>query len=182
MGGEKMTEKEEKKEIEVKASEERIIEPWYPSDIFRAFDDVWDGFRRDFTRPWRPWRLRGRPWWRRPFGAMVPRREACVDLADLEKEFQVYAEIPGIPKDKIDITVTKDSIEISGKSKVEKREEKKGYVVRERGYSQIYRRISFPEEVLPDKVTATIKDGLLDIRVPKKMPTPKLKKHKVEIK
>jgi len=109
-------------------------------------------------------------------------REACVDLVDSGKEFEVCAEVPGIPKDKIDVTITKDSIEISGKAEVEKKEKEKGYVVRERAYSQIYRRMSFPEEVVPEKAVATLKHGLLEIKIPKKTPTPEVKKHKVEIK
>ena len=52
------------------------------------------------------------------------------------------AEVPGIPKDELDITITKDSIEISGKAEVERRAEDKGSVVRERGYSEIYRQIA----------------------------------------
>jgi HSP20 family protein len=178
-----VSEEEKKEDIEVKEDEARAIEPWYPSDIFRAFDDMWEGFRRDFLRPWRPWRLWGRPRWLapRPRG-MLARREAYVDLVDKGKEFQVCAEVPGIPKDKINITVTKDSIEVSGKAEVERREAEKGFVVRERGYSEIYRRMAFPEEVVPDKVEAILKEGLLEIRVPKKTPTPEVKKHKIKIK
>jgi len=109
-------------------------------------------------------------------------RAACTDLIDTGKEYQVCAEVPGIPKDKINVTITKDSIEISGKAEIERREEEKGYVVRERGYSEIHRRMAFPEEVVPEKAEATLKQGLLEIKVPKKTPTPKVTKHKVEIK
>lgn len=179
----KVSEEERKEKVEVKEPEERAIERWYPSDVFRAFDEMWSGFRRDLLRPWRSWRFWGRPWWRGPRPSrMMLRREACVDLVDAGKEFQVCAEVPGIPKDKIDVTITEDSIEISGKAEVERREEEKGFVVRERGYSQIHRSMSFPEEVVPDKAEATLKDGLLEIKIPKKTPTPEIKKHKVEIK
>jgi len=177
-----VSEKEKKEKVEVKEPEERAIEPWRSGDIFQAFDEMWDDFRRDFLRPWRPWRLRGSPWWRRPFTAVVPRREACVDLVDAGKEYNVCAEVPGIPKEKIDVTITKDTIEISGRAEVERKEEEKGFVVRERGYSEIYRRMSFPEEVLPNKAEATLNKGLLEIKIPKKTPTPEVKKHKVEIK
>ena len=105
-----------------------------------------------------------------------------MDLIDTGKEFQVHAEVPGIPKDKIDITVTKDSIEISAKTEVERKEEEKGFVVKERGYSEIYRKQSFPEEVLPEKAEATVKNGVLEIKIPKKSPTPEIKKHKLSIK
>jgi HSP20 family molecular chaperone IbpA len=55
-------------------------------------------------------------------------------------------------------------------------------VFRERGYSSFYKRIVFPEEVVPEKAESTVKDGVLQIDVPKKTPTPKPKKHKVAVK
>lgn len=177
-----MSENEKKDKVEVKDPEERVIAPWRPNDIFQAFDEMWTDFRRDFIRPWRPLDYRWRPLKRRGMPTEIMPREACADLIDAGNEYHVCAEIPGIPKDRLDVTITKDGIEISGKAEVERREEDKGYVVRERGYSEIYKRIVFPEEAIPEKAEATLKDGLLKIRIPKKTPTPEAKKHKVEIK
>jgi HSP20 family protein len=111
-----------------------------------------------------------------------PVREAYSDLIDAGSKYLVHAEVPGIPKNKIDITVTKDNIEISAETEVAKEEKEKNFVVRKRGYSTIYKRLSFPEEVIPDKVEAALKDGLLEVSVPKKTPTPEPQKHKVELK
>ena len=58
------------------------------------------------------------------------------------------------------------------------REEEKGFVVRERGYSEICKKMSFPEEVIPEKAGGTQKDSLFEIRIPKKTSTPEVKKHK----
>jgi HSP20 family protein len=179
-----VSEKEKKEKIEVKEPQGRAIEPWRPSDVSQAFDEMWDDFRRDFFRPWepwRPWRAWGRPWRRRRLSDIIP-REACTDLVDTGNAYQVCAEVPGIPKEQLDVTITKDSIEISGKAEVKRKEEDKGYIVRERGYTEIHRQIAFPEEVRPEQAEATLKQGLLEITVPKKTPTPKAKKHKVEIK
>ena len=181
MAAVKMSEKKKKEKVEEKEPEERAIELWRSSDIFQAFDEMWEDFRRDFLRSWRPWSFR-RPLRSRSSREITPRRDACVDLLDMGKEYQVCAEVPGIPKEKIDVTITKDSIEISGKAKIERKEEEKGYVVQERGYSEIYRNLSFPEEVLPEKAQATLNKGLLEIKIPKKTPTLDVKKHKVEIK
>lgn len=173
---------EKKKEIEVKEPEKTPITPWRPGDVFQAFDEMWNDFRRDFLVPWRPWRRWIQPWRRTVSPLIIVPREACVDLVDMEKEYKVCAEVPGIPKDKIDVTITTDGIEISGKAEVEKQEEEQGYVVRERGYSEVYKKLSFPEEVAPEKATATLKDGVLEVKIPKKTPAPKAKKHKVKIK
>ena len=177
-----MSKKDEKEKVEVKQPEETAIAPRYPGDIFQAFDEMWEDFRRDFLWLWRPLGVWGRLGRRgaRP-AALVP-RAACTDLIDTGNAYQVCAEVPGIPKDKLDITVTKDEIEISGKAEIERTEDAKGYVVRERGYSEIHRRMAFPEEVVPENAEATLQHGLLEITVPKKMPTPEVKKHKVEVK
>ena len=103
------------------------------------------------------------------------------DLIDTGKEYRLCAEIPGIPKDKIDINVDGDSIEISAEAQTESEEEKKGYVGRERTYSKFYRSMNFPEQVIPEKAQATLENGILDIIVPKRVPT-EAKKRKVKIK
>jgi HSP20 family protein len=109
-------------------------------------------------------------------------REAYADLVDEGNKFLVRAEIPGVPRDKIDVSVTKDGIEISGETGAEREEKEKNFIVRERSYSSIYRSLAFPEEVIPEKAESKVKDGVLEVSVPKKTPVPPAKKHKVEVK
>jgi len=94
----------------------------------------------------------------------------------------VHAELPGVAKDKIDVALTKDSIEISAETEVEKESKEKNFVVRDRAYSHIYKQLSFPQEVIPEQAESTFKDGLLEVCVPKKTLAPAPKKHKVTVK
>jgi HSP20 family protein len=171
----------EKKEIvSAKAQKEIVPKKHVPAThVLAAFDDLLDDFNRRFRESiWAPWE------WE-PLEAYVtefPAREAFADLVDNGDKFVVSAEVPGIPKDKIDVNVTKDDVEISGEAGTEKEEKKKGYVFRERGYSSFYKRIVFPEEVVPEKAESTVKDGVLEVDVPKKTPTAEPKKHKVAVK
>jgi len=147
--------------------------------VLATFDDLLDDFNRRFRESiWEPWE------WEPivPDVAEFPVREAFADLEDAGSKFVVRAEVPGIPKDKINVNVTKDDVEISGEAGTAKEEKKKGYVFRERGYSSFYKRIVFPEEVVPEKAESTVKDGLLEVDVPKKKPTSEPKKHKVAVK
>lgn len=147
--------------------------------VLATFDDLLDDFNRRFRESiWAPWD------WEpiEPYMAEFPVREAFADLEDAGNKFIVHAEVPGIPKDKIDVNVTKDDVEISAEAGTEKEEKKKGYVFRERGYSSFYKRIVFPAEVVPEKAESTVKDGVLEVNVPKKTPTPEPKKHKVTVK
>lgn len=166
------------KKVPVKA--ERAIKPRRPTNtnVLATFDNLLDDFRRNFRENvWNPWE-----WAIEPYDVEFPVRAAYADLVDEGKKFLVRAEVPGIPKDKLDVTVTKDGIEISGEAGGEKEEKDKSYVVRERSYSSIFKNIAFPEEVIPEKAECTLKDGLLEVSIPKKTPTPPTKKHKIEVK
>jgi HSP20 family protein len=178
-GGEFLVKKKNK--VSVKKSEDRTGElvPWR-SEIVREMDRMIEDLRKNFDQMLAPMRGGGfRPWFPR-FG-LPEVREPCADLVDRGEDYLVCAEIPGIPKEDLEVTVTPRGIEISGEASTDVEEKKEGFVRRERGYSRIHRSLTFPEEVLPDKVEATLKDGLLEITLPKKTP-PKVAKHKVEIK
>ncbi|MCS7116294.1 MAG: Hsp20/alpha crystallin family protein [Nitrososphaerota archaeon] len=175
-----MSEEEERKKVPIK--KEGITAPGRPTplDMFEAFDDLLEDFRRtfrSFVRPWKPWRWSALE----RFMPELPTREAYADIIDTGKEFHVCVEMPGIPKDKIDITVTKDGIEIFAETEAEKEEKEKNFIHRERSYSRIYKKLTFPEEVIPEEAEATLKNGLLEVRIPKKVPK-EVKKYKVEIK
>jgi HSP20 family protein len=144
--------------------------------VLTTFDDLVDDFRRNFIESV------AYPFEWVSLEPVVPVREATVDLVDEGNRFVVHAELPGVTKDKIDVALTSGGIEISAETDVEKEDKEKNYVVRERAYSHVYKQLSFPEEVIPEKAESTFKDGLLEVCVPKKTVAPAPKKHKVEVK
>jgi HSP20 family protein len=91
----------------------------------------------------------------------------------------VHAELPGVAKDKIDVALTEDGIEISAETDVQNENKGKNFVMRERFYSHVYKQLSFPEKVIPEKAESTYKNGLLEVCIPKKTIAPAPKKHKV---
>jgi HSP20 family molecular chaperone IbpA len=145
--------------------------------VLTTFEDLMDTFRNNFiesiTFPYN-WGVNLEP--------VAPVREATVDLLDVGNQFIVNAELPGVAKDKIDVAVTKDGIEISAETDVEKENQEKNYVVRERAYTHMYKQLSFPQEVIPEKAESTFRDGLLSVCIPKKTIAPAPKKHKVPVK
>jgi len=144
--------------------------------VLTTFDDLMDNFRRNFIESiafpvdW----ISLEP--------IVPVREATVDLVDEGNRFVVHAELPGVAKDKIDVSLTNDGIEISAETDVERKDKERNFVVRERLYSHVYKQLSFPEQVIPEKAESTFRDGLLEVCVPKKTIAPAPKKHKVAVK
>jgi HSP20 family protein len=177
----------EEKKIPVKTAKapirtERAMKPRSPlpsTHLLATLDDILEAFRRRFRESlWTPWEWADLE----PYRVEFPIREAYTDLVDEGNQYTVRAEVPGIPKDKIDVTVTKDGIEISGQTGAEREGTERNFVVRERSYSSVYKRLAFPEEVIPEKADAKIKDGVLEVSIPKKTPTPGVTKHKVEVK
>ncbi len=144
--------------------------------VLTTFDDLMDNFRRNFIESI------AFPFEWISLEPVVPVREATVDLVDEGNKFVVHAELPGVAKDKIDVALTKDGIEISAETDVETEDKGKNFVVRERVYSHIYKQLSFPEEVIPEKAESTFRDGLLEVCIPKKTIAPAPKKHKVAVK
>ena len=153
------------------------IEPWSPSDLASSFEDLW----RDFYRGFGPWSLA--PWHTRSL--LRPGKEweytPLVDLLDEGDKFIIRADMPGFSKDNVNIEVTEDSIELSGEVEKEEKSEKEKYRRYERSYSSFSRSIRFPEKVKPKMASASLKNGVLEVSVPKLEPVERGEKHKVEI-
>lgn len=79
----------------------------------------------------------------------------------------VKAELLGMKKEDIDVSLTDNTITVSGEKRKEEKVEKKDYYRLERSYGSFSRSFSLPAEVRTEKVTAKFKDGILEIRIPK---------------
>ena len=106
-----------------------------------------------------------------------------VDLIDEGDRYLVHAELPGFSKDQVDVQINKDGLLIRAetKSDTEKKEGRR-YLHRERAYSAFERVIEFPEEINPQKVEGSMKDGVLQLTISKKEPNPEERLTKVELK
>jgi HSP20 family protein len=177
----KPAEGEETKETEVavtkkkasaaKKPEEKTTEitPTAPTNLWRAFDDVFERFRSDFEDILFP------SYWDKTFALLPETRVPSVDLEDREKDYLLKAEMPGFKKEDIEIEVKEDSVEITGTAgwKYDKKEQ--AYICKERACESFYRMVNLPEEIKVDDVTANLSDGVLEIALPKKAPKQKRK-------
>ena len=79
----------------------------------------------------------------------------------------IRAELPGIdPEKDVDLTVADGMLRISAERRIEDRTEDKGYLRHELRYGSMSRTLPLPEGVAESDITATYKDGILEIRVP----------------
>jgi HSP20 family protein len=148
-------------------------------ELSRGFDDMFKEFRRSFDdlmTPFFPLATEIEQ------AAALPVRYAPLDLVDNGNSYTVIAELPGFTKDMVSVEVTKEGVSISAECKEEKEDKKKSYLHRERAYSAMQRYITFPEEVAPANAEGSMKEGVLELKIPKREPKPEEKPKKVELK
>ena len=90
-----------------------------------------------------------------------------IDIKEKEGELIVNADMPGVEKEDITINIRGDTLEISAEKKMEKEEKEEGYIRRERRYTKFYRAVPLPAKVNKDTVKASLKNGVLQIELPK---------------
>ena len=92
-----------------------------------------------------------------------------LDMFEENDELVIKAEMPGIRKKDLDISLDGDVLTLKAEKKEEKEEGEKGttHYTRERRFGQYVRSILLPTRVDAEKVAATLKKGLLEIRLPK---------------
>ena len=102
-----------------------------------------------------------------------------VEVYETPNEFVVKVELPGVKKEDVDIVVRDNYLVIKAEKKEEVEEERQHIHLRERVYGKFERVIPLPPDLDTDNAKASFKDGVLEIRIPKKAAT-KEKKISIE--
>jgi HSP20 family protein len=154
--------KETKSRAPVKTGE---IEKAAPARVSGPFEETERLFDQFFGRRWlAPWRL-DLP---RFADFEVPElRMPKVDVIDRENEVVVKAEVPGVDKKDLDVSVAEDSVTIKGTTSHEEKEEKGDYYRCEMRRGAFARTVALPSAVDGDKAKASFKDGVLELVLPK---------------
>lgn len=127
---------------------EREVEHWF------------DDFRRRFGLP----SMRDEGWW--PFGARTSGWGA-LDVFDQDGEIVVKADLPGVAKDDLEVTLTGNRVTVRAHKKHESEVKEEQYFRSERTFGEVTRSVELPGEVDPEKVKASFQDGVLEIRLAK---------------
>ena len=137
--------------------------------VSQRIDTIFDNFRDELERTMR-WPLSFD--WEFPtlFDEKENRKALC-DLIDKGDKYEVQLEMPGIDKKNIDIKASMNRIEVSAKQSEKVEEKDKNYIYNERSFKSVYRVIPLAEEVVESKISAKLNDGILEIDLPKKVPT-----------
>jgi len=91
-----------------------------------------------------------------------------VDVSETENEIVVRADLPGISKEEVFVNATENTITIEAKHKEKREEGEERYYIMERKFGVLRRVITLPAEVNPERARAKMKDGVLEVILPKK--------------
>jgi HSP20 family protein len=144
------------------------ISPWRP---FRELERM----RREMDRLWDSL-VEGRPGRRvEEMGEWLP----SLDVSETKNDLLVKAELPGLDPKEIDISVANGILTIKGEKKQEKEEKEENYHLVERSYGSFVRSVQLPKDVQSDNISASFKNGILKITLPK---SEESKKKEIKIK
>lgn len=91
-----------------------------------------------------------------------------MNITESDDALSVQAEVPGFNADELEVSLESQRLMISGKKETSKEDKKKGKTIyKERCSTELLRIIDLPAEVDPTKTTATLKNGVLELSMPK---------------
>jgi len=179
----KKKEKTTNEKKEDKKSRELTVRRENPFSLFQEMDQMFDSLQNAFFDDWWPFSRRKY----KPLSLIIRDdepifRTPLANISESDKDFEISAELPGLEKGDIELSIQNGRLEIKGEHKEEKKEQKEGQLVRREFHSSsYYRAFNLPEHIDESKINANLEKGILKIKIPKVEP-PKPEKKKIEIK
>ncbi len=99
-------------------------------------------------------------------GAATAAMAPAVNTFIKDNVYYLQAELPGVVKDDLDISIEENMLVIKGERKETQEKEERDYLLKESRYGSFVRRMTLPDGVNTDKVHATCEDGMLEISMP----------------
>ncbi len=104
----------------------------------------------------------------------------AVDVYETDDEVVVKAQLPGVKKEDVDVSIADNAITIRAETRREEEVEEEDYFRRELRYGTWARRLPLPTQIDEEQVTAKLSDGVLEVRA-KKVEQPEEGGKKVEV-
>lgn len=180
---EKEIKTEETPKDEEKGREIIVRRRYHPLSMFREMDRFFSDITRWFDDMfWRPSRFFDfEPFSLKVFDDSYFFRTPLANVSEDDEGYHMTAELPGLEKGDLEITIHDGTLEIKGERKEEREEKKEGYVRKEYSSSSYYRSFRLPENVDEENIDATLDKGVLKLDLPKRELEEKEKK-KIEVK
>ena len=111
-------------------------------------------------------------------GSSVVEWVPAVDIREEDSRFVLRADLPGVEPKDIEVTMEDGVLTLRGKRELEEREEREGYRRVERVSGQFFRRFTLPDTANTDAISATSKQGVLEVSIPKQ---PKVQPRRISV-
>lgn len=133
----------------------------------RPFEEMERMYESIFPQGWlnpTQWEM---PSWARPSRPFFTHRMPAIDMVDREDEVIVSVEVPGVRKEDLSISVTDSTLTVRGKTERREEEKREDYFYHELSCGEFTRTLHLPVGIDSKKVDARLKDGMLEIHLPK---------------
>ncbi|HEV2389210.1 MAG TPA: Hsp20/alpha crystallin family protein [Nitrososphaerales archaeon] len=133
--------------------------------FFRPFDEFFQPFFPQTTDT--------------PLSRRESLRQPILDIQDRGDHFSVTAELPGFTKDQVQVKVDSNGLELRAEKTETTKGEKGAHQESSRSY---YQYLSLPDQVIADKIDGTMKNGILELKLPKRVSKLKDTSRRVDLK
>ena len=130
-----------------------------------GFPSIFEEFMRPFDRFMEPFF----PDSMRSFWAEMGGKEPIVDFQDRGDHYMLTAELPGFEKKDVEVRIDSHTLELKAEKSAEKETKINEGTTTQRSRSYFHRYLTLPGEVVSEKVGATMKNGVLELRLPKRV-------------
>lgn len=137
----------------------------FHQEIDRLFENAFQGFGLETSL-----------WPATEQGVFKPR----LDLGATEDAYAISVEVPGVEAGDLHVDIANDTLTIRGEKKQEREEKDRHYYRLERSYGSFQRILSLPEDADREHISASFKNGILDVKIPRK-PLPEKEVRQIEI-
>jgi HSP20 family protein len=124
----------------------------------------------DFMRPFNEFMA---PIFPRPLGSLWTEfggKEPVIDMQDRGDHYVMTAELPGFEKDDVEVRVSGKALELKAEKRADKESRDDRGMRRQSSYSFVQKVVPLPEAVLSEKVVGTVRNGVLELKLPKAEP------------
>ena len=118
-------------------------------------------------------RVFGAPFFNIPTAPVESAWIPVLDYSETEKAYVCRLEVPGIPKENLDLNLAGQVLTVSGYREIKREQENEAFFLQERQVGRFVRSIRLPGPVAEATIEATVNDGVMTITLPKLEVTPK---------
>lgn len=135
-----------------------------PTETLRDVEELFDRYTRSLPWPW--------PGSRGGAGGLLADWHPRVDIVETEGGYEIQADIPGVRKQDLKVTVDDGVLTVEGERQQEKKEENARMHRVERSYGHFSRSFTLPQDADSAGLQATAREGQLTVTVPRRGPAP----------